>query len=77
MRKSNMIRVRRRRLSLPQKIRRIKEDQMEAVITYIMPDGSQMSETLSERFMQGKKVGEIITDLYAITHDRGASTFKI
>jgi len=77
MRKSANLRVRRRRLTLPQKIRNLKTTDNECVITFIMPDGSRMTETLSDRFLNGKKIGQIITDLYAISHDKGAVTFKI
>jgi len=77
MRKNNVVRVRRRRLSLPQKLRIIKTQGDSCVITFIMPDGSKLSETLSEKFLDRKKIGQIITDLYAISHDRGAINFII
>lgn len=77
MRKNNVVRVRRRRLSLPQKLRKLKTTGDECIITFVMPDGSKLSETLSEKFLEKKKIGQIITDLYAISHDRGAINFVI
>lgn len=76
MNKKNL-RVRTRRLTLPQKLRKLKEAEDECIITFIMPDGSRITETLSQKFLENKKIGEIITDLYAIMHDKNASNFLI
>lgn len=63
--------------SLPQKIRMIKLGKREGVISFIMPDKSIIKENINEKFLEHKKIGTIITDLYAICGDKGAETFII
>jgi hypothetical protein len=69
--------VRKRRISLPQKINMIRNQEMDMCVTFLMPDGSRITESLNEKFLGKKKVGQIITDLYAISHDKGAVKFII
>tara|TARA_R110000823_G_scaffold301535_3_gene422547 strand:- start:435 stop:665 length:231 start_codon:yes stop_codon:yes gene_type:complete len=69
--------VRTRKMSLPQKIRLIRTQDLGTSITFVMPDGSKLTENLNESFLNNKKTGQIITDLYAICHDKGALKFII
>jgi hypothetical protein len=65
------------KISLPQKIRQLKNGEIGSKITFVMNDNSKVIETLSESFLNNKKINQIINDLYAITHDKGAKHFII
>lgn len=66
-----------KKISLPQKIRQLKDGEIDSTITFVMNDNTRITEPLNEMFLNNKKIGQIISDLYAITHDKGAKHFII
>lgn len=67
--------VGRTRVSLEQRVEENLLSGKSSTITFVMPDGSKTQQPINDKFIEGKKVKDIVDDICSIQNDLCAKYF--